>query len=237
VPLIVFLLLGVVWAAVLVPPWLQSRRDARPIASMMSFRSQLWSLERATPTYGDSYGAEGEYGDGGRLGQNYGIYESAYADDEVAEAVTGGADVHPFRPSRRVVAGGATGSVAAPALAPALAPGVVGAVVRSASGSASPAPSVRTVAAAQRRARTYRRRRQVLSVLVLLAGAGVAPALLLAGPWVVAEAIVATLFVAYLGLLLRRGRREAERVQKVRYLTPIRAPRPAVVVIGSGAAR
>jgi hypothetical protein len=231
VPLIVFLLLGVVWAAVLVPPWLQSRRDARPIASMMSFRSQLWSLERATPTYGDSYGAEGDYGDGGRLGQGYGIYESAYVDDEVAEAVTGGADVHPFRPSRRVVAGGGAGSVAA------LAPGVVGAVVRSASGSASPAPSVRTVAAAQRRAHTFRRRRQVLGILVLLAGAGVAPALLLAGPWVVAEAIAATLLVAYVGLLLRRGRREAERVQKVRYLTPIRAPRPAVVVIGSGAAR
>ena len=46
-----------------------------------------------------------------------------------------------------------------------------------------------------------------------------------------------TLLVAYLGLLVRRGRREVERVQKVRYLTPIRAPRPSVVVIGSGAAR
>ena len=46
-----------------------------------------------------------------------------------------------------------------------------------------------------------------------------------------------TLLVAYLGLLVRRGRREAERAQKVRYLTPIRAPRPSVVVIGSGAVR
>jgi hypothetical protein len=239
VPLIVFLLLGVVWAAVLVPPWLQSRRDARPIASMMSFRSQLWSLERATPTYGDSYGAEGEYGDGyggGYAEGGHGSYEAAYTtslaytDSEQADAVTGGADVHPFRPSRRVASAGAAGSAA-------LAPGVVGAVVRSASGSVSPAPSVRTVAAAQRRARTYRRRRQVLGVLAILTAAGVAPALLLAGPWVVAEAVAATLLVAYVGLLVRRGRREVERVQKVRYLTPIRAPRPAVVVFGSGAAR
>jgi hypothetical protein len=223
VPLIVFLLLGVIWAAVLVPPWLQSRRDARPIASMMSFRSQLWSLERATPTYGDSYAAEGDYGDG--------VYGSEYLDDEGAGAVTAGADVHPFRPARRAVAGEVSGSVAA------LAPGVVGAVVRSASGSVSRAPSARSVAAAQRRAHTFRRRRQVLGLLVLAAGATLAPALLLAGPWVVAEAVAATLLVAYLGLLLRRGRLEAERVQKVRYLTPIRAPRPAVVVIGSGAAR
>ena len=43
--------------------------------------------------------------------------------------------------------------------------------------------------------------------------------------------------VAYVGLLVRRGRIEAERARKVRYLSPIRAPRPAVVIIGSGAAR
>ena len=60
---------------------------------------------------------------------------------------------------------------------------------------------------------------------------------MLGGPWVVAAAVASTLLVAYLGLLIRRGRREAERTQKVRYLTPIRAPRPSVVVIGSGAAR
>lgn len=59
--MVVFLLLGVIWAAVLVPPWLQSRREARPIASIMSFRSQLWSLQRATPQYGaDVYTAYGD---------------------------------------------------------------------------------------------------------------------------------------------------------------------------------
>ncbi|MGH9263037.1 MAG: hypothetical protein ACRD08_24580, partial [Acidimicrobiales bacterium] len=88
-----------------------------------------------------------------------------------------------------------------------------------------------------RRALAYRRRRQILSVLLLLAAGGVAPAVLLGTPWIVAESVAAALLVAYVGLLVRRGRREVERVQKVRYLTPIRAPRPAVVIIGSGAAR
>ena len=38
------LLLGAIWAAVLVPPWLESRREARSMASIMSLpRSQLWS--------------------------------------------------------------------------------------------------------------------------------------------------------------------------------------------------
>jgi hypothetical protein len=211
---VVFLLLGVIWAAVLVPPWLQSRREARPIASMMSFRSQLWSLERATPTYGDSYVADGD--------------EYGYEHEDAGQVTADGAGVHPFRPARRTAV--AAGSAA-------LAPGVVGAVVRSPSDSATSGVNVRAAAVAQRRALAYRRRRQVLALLALLAAAGVAPAVLLAGPWLVAEAVAATLLVAYLGLLVRRGRREAERAQKVRYLTPIRAPRPAVVVIGSGAAR
>jgi hypothetical protein len=67
--------------------------------------------------------------------------------------------------------------------------------------------------------------------------AGIAPAPLLGTPWVVAESVAVTLLLVYVGLLVRRGRREAERARKVRYLTPIRAPRPAVVIIGSGAAR
>ena len=77
----------------------------------------------------------------------------------------------------------------------------------------------------------------MLASLVLLTLGGVAPALLLGGPWLAAVAVPGTLLVAYLGLLVRRGRREVERAQKVRYLTPIRAPRPSVVVIGSGAVR
>ena len=203
--MVVFLLLGVVWAAVLIPPWLQSRRDARPIASMRSFRSQLWSLERATPTYGvDSYTA---YGD------------DVYHDDVAADIESGGAQVHAFEldwrsPAALVPVAGAEGHL----------PGDMSAA------------GVPAVAAGRRPAQPYRRRRQVLAVLVLATAAGALPAVLLAGPWVVVDALAATLLVAYVGLLIRRGRREAERLQKVRYLTPIRAPRPSVVVLGSGGA-
>jgi hypothetical protein len=213
---VVFLLLGVIWAAVLVPPWLQSRREARPIASIMSFRSQLWSLQRATPNYGlDTYAAydDDSYDD--------------LADDELADgSVGGGAQVHAFDAGQRV-----------PPVA-SMAPGVIGAVVRSpADGAHARTTSVLSAAVMHRRALAYRRRRQILSVLLLLAAGGVAPAVLLGTQWIVAESVAAALLLAYVGLLVRWGRREVERVQKVRYLTPIRAPRPAVVIIGSGAAR
>jgi hypothetical protein len=120
----------------------------------------------------------------------------------------------------------------------AIAPGVIGAVVRPPSdGLGGRSMSALSAAMHQRRAVAYRRRRQVLSFLLLVSLAGIAPAVLLGAGWIIAEAVAATLLVAYLGLLVRRGRREAERAQKVRYLTPIRAPRPSVVIIGSGAAR
>ena len=201
--MVVFLLLGVVWAAVLIPPWLQARREARPIASMQSFRSQLWSLERATPHYGsDSYVTYGDDVD----------HDDVLADDE-----TGGAEVHAFEIDRRPVAAMTAVPGGGAELEDDLYAGAV--------------------AAPRRRRAQYRRRRQVLATLLLATAAGAAPAVLLAGPWLAVEAGVATLLVAYLGLLIRRGRREAERLQKVRYLTPIRAPRPAVVVLGSGAGR
>jgi hypothetical protein len=205
----VFLLLGAIWAAVLVPPWLESRREARSIASIMSFRSQLWSLQRATPHYGlDSYGADGD--------DEY---------DDVAESED--AEVHALSLPRRLDSGPG-----------AIAPGVIGAVVRPASdGFGGRSVSALSAAMHQRRAVAFRRRRRVLSMLLLAGLAGVAPAVMLGGAWIVAEAVAATLLVAYLALLVRRGRREAERAAKVRYLTPIRAPRPSVVIIGSGAAR
>lgn len=200
--MVVFLLLGVIWAAVLVPPWLQSRREARPIASIMSFRSQLWSLERATPRYGaDHYSTYGED-----------VYDADEAEDELAQEDA----VHAFE---LAAAEGPVWGPPAPVLLP------------------TGASSLPIGAVAGRRAQAYRRRRQVLSVLVLATGVGAAPAVVLGGAWVVVEAVAATLLVAYLGLLIRRGHREAERTQKVRYLTPVRAPRPSVVVFGSGAAR
>lgn len=45
----VLLLLAVVWAAVLVPPFLQARREGRSGSSVLSFRAQLSTLERAIP--------------------------------------------------------------------------------------------------------------------------------------------------------------------------------------------
>jgi hypothetical protein len=42
-------ILGLIWAAVLLPPYLQNRREHRPGDSIASFRHQLSVLERATP--------------------------------------------------------------------------------------------------------------------------------------------------------------------------------------------
>ncbi|CAN5669633.1 hypothetical protein BH10ACT1_BH10ACT1_22090 [soil metagenome] len=47
--MLVLVILAVVWAAVLVPPFLRNRRDGRPDNSVSSFRAQLSTLERATP--------------------------------------------------------------------------------------------------------------------------------------------------------------------------------------------
>ena len=45
----VLLGLAVVWAAFLLPSWLRRRREGRPADSVLSFRRQLSTLERATP--------------------------------------------------------------------------------------------------------------------------------------------------------------------------------------------
>ena len=47
--LLVLVILGLIWAAVLIPPYLQNRREHRPGDSIASFRHQLSVLERATP--------------------------------------------------------------------------------------------------------------------------------------------------------------------------------------------
>jgi hypothetical protein len=84
---------------------------------------------------------------------------------------------------------------------------------------------------------SYRRRRHILTGLTVLAIGSVAPAVVLGGAWWIGQGAVGGLLLAYLALLVRRRRRLAERLQKVRYLAPIRAPRPAVVVLGTGTAR
>ncbi len=51
---VVLLILAVIWAAVLVPPALQNRRENRPGDSIAMFRNQLHMLERATPGFQQS---------------------------------------------------------------------------------------------------------------------------------------------------------------------------------------
>ena len=43
------LILAIVWAVVLVPPWLRNRADARPADSITAFRHRLSVLERTGP--------------------------------------------------------------------------------------------------------------------------------------------------------------------------------------------
>jgi hypothetical protein len=178
-----FLLLGVIWAAVLLPPWLQSRREARPTASMVTFRRQLWSLARTSPGYRpvntDAFGG----------------YEDADAGDLADELAR-----------RRSLESGGSDRAAVPPRA-------------------------------ARAGGSYRRRRHILTGLTVLAIGSVAPAVVLGGAWWIGQGAVGGLLLAYLALLVRRRRRLAERLQKVRYLAPIRAPRPAVVVLGTGTAR
>jgi hypothetical protein len=59
VTLLVLFILAVIWAAVLLPPWLQSRSENRPADSITSFRNQLSVLERRAAIVGPHRGAHG----------------------------------------------------------------------------------------------------------------------------------------------------------------------------------
>ena len=47
--MLVLLILAAIWGFVLIPPYLQTRRESRPGDSIASFRQQLSTLERTTP--------------------------------------------------------------------------------------------------------------------------------------------------------------------------------------------
>ena len=47
--MLVLVILGLIWGFVLIPPYLQNRRESRPSDSIASFRQQLSVLERTTP--------------------------------------------------------------------------------------------------------------------------------------------------------------------------------------------
>ena len=200
-----FLLLGVIWAAVLLPPWLQSRREARPTASMVTFRRQLWSLARTSPGYRPVYtDAFNDHEDDDYDGD---LADELYDDDGGAAALAGGIGRPPDGDD----------------LARRRSPGSTGHALAS--------PRAATAGG------SYRRRRHILTGLTVLAVGSVAPAVLLGGAGWIGLAVAGGLLLTYLVLLVRRQRRLAERLQKVRYLAPIRAPRPAVVVLGTGTGR
>ena len=59
--MLVLVILAAIWAAVLLPPYLQNRRETRPGDSIATFRTQLSVLERTTPggrARSAAYGAE-----------------------------------------------------------------------------------------------------------------------------------------------------------------------------------
>ncbi|MGH9157709.1 MAG: hypothetical protein ACRD1K_18165 [Acidimicrobiales bacterium] len=154
--IVVLVVLAGIWAAVLVPPMLRSRAEARPADSIGNFRRQLRVLQRTGPT------------------------------------VAAMADTIPLGGLRRpgpAVAGPA--SLARPALS----------------------------ATAARRARTLRRRRDVLAVLL----AGVTGTLALGAFgslralwWL--HLVLDVAFVGYLVMLVRVRNDAAEREMKLRFL-------------------
>jgi len=54
---LVLFILAVIWAAVLLPPYLQNRSESRPADSISSFQRQLSVLERRAGTINDQPGA------------------------------------------------------------------------------------------------------------------------------------------------------------------------------------
>jgi hypothetical protein len=190
------LILPVIWAAVLIPPWIRRRREGRPAESILTFHRKLWELER-TSLYSDAAYSDAAYYSDADAGVGHGYADEV--DDGYAE-----------RPVRRVE------SPSSPSSAPS-------------------APS-----AAQRKASrsALRRRRQIFFSLLLGLMVSLAFAAALRTPLAWGVHIgVSALFVGYISLLVRHHQRVVEQVEKVRYLTPIRAPRPGVVVLRSGTAR
>ena len=58
---VVLLVVAAAWAAVLLPPLLRSRLENRPNSSVLDFRNQLSSLQRAVPTRGVSRPLDGPF--------------------------------------------------------------------------------------------------------------------------------------------------------------------------------
>jgi hypothetical protein len=197
------LILIAIWTAVLVPSWIQSRREMTPARSMVTFQKRMTSLERTAPhyeAYSDDMYLDASYVDrsddsvGGELGGDVeGVEVTGPGQTAVAQ----------FRPRPEAIA---------------------------------ETPVAPTLRAGSRMA--LQRRRQIFFGLVLtwvvsLALAAVTESLAV----LAANGVASLLLFTYIGLLVLHHKRALEHAAKVRYLSPAREPRPAVVVLRSGAAR
>jgi hypothetical protein len=194
---------------VLIPPWIRRRREGRPAESILSFHRKLWELER-TSIYSDAAYSDAAYGDAGYDDVGHGEIEPL-ADGRVARFDPAGASVAARRVDARP-------------------PGRSGSPSAAGSGPGSPSPAQR-----QASRTALRRRRRVFSGLLGGLIASLVGAVIVGTPtaWVV-HAVASVLFVTYIAMLVQHHQRLVEQVAKVRYISPIRAPRPAVVVLRSG---
>ncbi len=172
--MLVIVILGLIWGFVLIPPYLQARRESRPGDSIASFRQQLNVLERTTP--------------GGRS-------------SNLARLDVGRYDAPRYNPRSNVAQLAARRPVAH-----------------------RPAPS----AAAMRRAEVRRRRRDVFVTLLGAVGVSFLLAVALGGSavWML-HLVVDVVFVAYVALLVSLQQQSFEKDEKVRYMPPTAARRPA----------
>jgi hypothetical protein len=210
------LVLVVLWGAVLIPPWIADRCRDRPVQTMASFSRRLQQLEQLEHA---PYASEA-------------LARDAYGDDDYATGI-------PAEAARFGNAGSASASRSSGASGSSGFAGHGGPDVDDGYGDEyldDDDVPVRPDSAVSRSA--LRRRRQIFFLLLLgvVASLGVVLALRTAtAVYVHVGALV--LFTTYVTLLVRHHQRATERVSKVRYLSPIRAPRPAVVVLRSGTAR
>ena len=208
------LILPVIWAAVLIPPWIRRRREDRPAESILTFHRKLWELER-TSIYSDAAYSDAAYTD-------------AHYDEGELDI-----DGNPVRPVRPVPPIRPLEPVRHGERVERFDPAGASVAARRVDGRASASPAQR-----QASRTALRRRCKIFSGLLggLVSSLLAAALMGTATAWAV-HAAVSLLFVAYIALLVRHHQRVVEQVAKVHYISPIRAPRPAVVVLRSGTGR
>lgn len=189
----VLIILAIIWAAVLVPPWLRNRdtRRGSRTDSMHGFRSQLSTMGRQNG------------GRGGRGGR--------------------GADVFPIRPAARPAPSQLSGPVPGHSL-----------VARAEARNGSEERSVRRAPQdwgeqmprhiVMSRAEARRRRRNILFVLMGLAGVTFLAAVAVQGAFLVLHLLADLVLIGYITLLVQHQRRAEERRAKVRPIRPAGQP-------------